>query len=416
MKLRISALLLFILCSTAQETEPSKESESANLKSYPAGKLYEAKLLQAKLGYAMEDSFTEALDVSDALGFYFKGLANGTDPVKAIALFKQGLSAMAKDSKQLRKRTLPKINKKQKLKILQKFNFSKHNETLYGKIDGIILEIYEYKVGKLKQYGIVIRPDNKAGQYPVIVYCHGAASGVPIYTIPSMAKIAKDGYLIVAPSFRGEDLFMDEIIGVPNPKSEGSIENLLGEPLDVLASGYGALNLPNAQGKKFAVIGHSFGSGAGLLALTMSKDIICMISYDAWMTNPFRFYWERLAGAYEGNDKIGLWGSWEAFCEQSSKEQLEGLMDRSVVHHAERITAPILMYTGGDKYYCDSAYRISHKLFAAKLKAANKVFEYFVMPDAGHNFVLYPSRNPAQKAYSMQKDWLKKYHPSRKAR
>ena len=46
----------------------------------------------------------------------------------------------------------------------------------------------------------------------------------------------------------------------------------------------------SVQGGKFAVIGHSFGSGVGLLAAARHPDTCCVISYDAWLVDPFRFY------------------------------------------------------------------------------------------------------------------------------
>ncbi len=92
--------------------------------------------------------------------------------------------------------------------------------------------------------------------------------------------------------------------------------------------------------------------------------------------------------------------------------QLSGLMTRSIVHHADRVKAPLLLMIGGA--YNGSVFHESHTDLTKRLASAEKVFRYEIIPGGGHNFVLYPHEQPAQEAFALQDAWLAKYHPPRK--
>jgi len=273
---------------------------------------------------------------------------------------------------------------------------------------GVLCRIVSFQVGKLKQYGVVLHP-RAAGRYPVIVFCHGAAFGVPTYSLPWLARLAAKGYLVAAPAMRGEELFTHyDTLGIGHAqalgyKSEGEIENLLGEPDDVLAMADGALRLPMAAGERFAIVGHSFGAGAGLLAAARSERVSCVVSYDAWLVNPFRYYWDRLRGGPNN------WLSWEDYLRQPVADQLHGLMARSIVHHAERLRAPVLLFMGGS--YNGSVFHQSHKELVAALERHDKVYHYDIVPGGDHNFKVYFRSGPALYALALQDRWLNHYHP-----
>jgi len=273
---------------------------------------------------------------------------------------------------------------------------------------GVSCRIAKFKVGELQQYGVVLQP-RAPGQYPVILFMHGAAFGVPTYSLPWLARLAAEGYLVAAPALRGEDLFTHpEVLGLTERlRCDGEIENLLGEVDDALAMADGALRLPTAAGPRFAIVGHSFGSGAGLLAAARSERVACVVSYDAWLVNPFRYYWDRL------RDGANNWLSWEDYLKQPVADQLTGLMARSIVHHAERVQAPLLLFMGGQ--YHGSVFHQSHQELVNQLKAHKKSFVYEIVPGGGHNFVLYARSGPALYAYDLQQKWLRHYHPPRAA-
>lgn len=270
--------------------------------------------------------------------------------------------------------------------------------------EGVNARVVEYEVDKLKLYGVVLWPA-APGKYPPILYLHGAAFGVPAYSLPWLANLAKRGYAIVAPALRGEELFSaGECLADVKPRTcQGQIENLAGEVDDALGMMDGAFKLEMVRPGTFAILGHSFGAGVGLLAAARSPQAACVISYDAWLTNPFRYYWDRL------RDGPNNWLSWEAYARQPAADQLAGLMARSIVHHAEQLKAPSLLFIGGA--YNGSVFHESHADLVARLKRLGRTHRYVIVPGGGHNFVLYPNEPPARAASPLQDQWLETYFP-----
>jgi len=145
------------------------------------------------------------------------------------------------------------------------------------------------------------------------------------------------------------------------------------------------------------------GAGVGLLVAARSSDAACVVSYDAWLTNPFRYSWDRMRRA--GNN----WLSWEEFCNQPVADQLAGLMKRSIVHHADQIQCPLQLFIGGA--YEGSVFHESHADFIAQLKKHKKTFTYDIVPDGGHNFVLYYNSTPARYAFRKHMVFLREHIP-----
>lgn len=284
------------------------------------------------------------------------------------------------------------------LRPLHKVNF--------GDTEGTDVFVVQWKVDNLTQYGVLVTPSQrpKGVQYPLLLYVHGAAFGVPTYAIPWLADMAREGYVIIGPAFRGEDLFATytPLKGLEY-KCEGEIENLDGEVDDALSAVSGARKLAFVSNGRFGIVGHSFGAGAGLLAAARSDDVACVVSYDAWLTNPFRYYWDRMRRGANN------WLSWADFCNKPVADQLAGLMARSIVHHAEHIDCPMLLFIGGA--YEGSVFHLSHADLIARLEAHNKPYIYDVVPDGGHNFVLDYGSEPATYAYKKHMEFLHKHLP-----
>ena len=352
-------------------------------------------------------------DVGPVLTLMLAGRKQVMDaPDKARALFEQGLALMAETETfpALPATDWPAKPNNVQLELLEEFTVPAdiYDYAGLGRVDGCSFQAAAFTVDGLKQYGVVVRPAQK-GKYPLLLYLHGAAFGVPDYSLPWLAHLARRGYVIVAPAFRGEPLFAGTNPALPDYECEGKIENLLGEVNDALGMVDGARRLPAVKPGRFGIVGHSFGSGAGLLAAARSDQVACVVSYDAWLTNPFRFYWERLANEFERSDRNYLWGSWPAFCRRPVKQQLHGLKARSIVHNARGISAPVLLFTGGA--YSDSAYHASHEDLTARLEEHGAQYEYHVMPRGGHNFMLYYSSLPARAAHKKMLAWLQRHHP-----
>jgi dienelactone hydrolase len=392
----------------ADEAQTAEQAERERMLAGKAG------VFRRDLAYRLEDGLTGGMDVSEPLKLYMKARAMGQNtPMERLKLYYTAMRVLKNAKlKPLPKTKWPALPKNVDLKLRTSF---KVQESVWNAMTipydaKASFRVVEYKVDGLKQYAIMT--EHKEKDRPLIIFSHGAAFGVPDYMLPWMARIASYGYVVAAPSLRGEPLLvrsMADYPTVPDHLSEGSIENLKGEPNDILGLAIGLREKGLCAKGKYGIVGHSFGAGAALMATVRTKDIAFMVSYDAWLTNPFRFYWERLANEGSMNDKAYLWGSWEAFAKQPAKQQLTELMTRSIVHHAAQVNSPLLLFIGGS--YNGSAYHYSHKELVKELKAHKKPFRYEIMPDGGHNFVLYSGVEPAVSAFKLQMAYTLKHLP-----
>ena len=355
--------------------------------------------VEEQLVNAIKAPLLEGKNVKDALQDWFDGrlLDSKGKKTEAVAKWKEGLTKL--------KDLMPLPTPKQKsipdaqFKKLQKFKIPDYPD--------VTMFVVQWEVDKLTQYGILMYPTTMVdgAKYPLILYCHGAAFGVPVHFLNWLAVIARKGYVIIGPAMRGEPLFqMDIPVKGEIRKCEGDIENLDGEVNDCLSMLSAAWKLPFVKPDEFAMIGHSFGAGAGLLAAAhASKQCKAVVSYDAWLVNPQRYYWDRMARGANN------WLSWADFCNHPVDEQLTGLMTRSIVHNAQRLKAPMLFFIGGA--YEGSVFHKSHDDLHKRLKEFKIPYTYEIVPNGGHNFVLYEDSAPAVHALKIQTDFLNKHYP-----
>ncbi len=273
------------------------------------------------------------------------------------------------------------------------------------------IDLVEWKVDNLKEYGVVLSPKNplKDAKYPLILYCHGAAFGLPGDFLNFLAELVELGYVVIGPSMRGESVFQFPFaINGKELKCEGEIENLDGEVNDCLSMLSAAWKLPHVRPDEFAMLGHSFGAGVGLLAAARGgKKAKAVVSYDAWLVNPQRYYWDRMRRAPRN------WDSWEDYCNQPALPQLTGLVKRSIIHNAEMIQCPLLLFIGGA--YQGSVFHQSHDDFILVLEKLHKKYKYETIPNGGHNFVLYRDSLPARLAWKSQMAFLEAHYPPLKS-
>jgi dienelactone hydrolase len=356
---------------------------------------------EATLVAALERPMITGMNVQAALECWFDGRAAvaAGDAGAAGAAFARGLDQLGDVQPLPKPEWAP--NPDGTLELLKSFSFPENH--------GVRSHIVVWTVANLKQHGILLAPESpdRTRRFPLLLYSHGAAFGVPLYALPWLARMCREGYVIVGPAYRGETLFATrQAIPGMDYTCEGKIENLDGEVDDALSAVAGAFKLPFVQPGKFAIIGHSFGAGIGLLVTTRTTDVACMVSYDAWLTNPFRYVWDRMRRGPNN------WLSWAEYCNQPVADQLAGLMKRSIVHNAERINCPLLLFMGGA--YDGSVFHQSHADLIAELRKYGKDFTYDLVPDGGHNFVLYYDSKPATYAYAVHMEFLKtRFPPSR---
>lgn len=286
-------------------------------------------------------------------------------------------------------------------------DFKEVTELKLSSYPKVRIQVVEWTVSGLKQYGLVFTPTGPAptAAYPLLLYTHGAAFGIPNSFCGWLAELVNKGYVVIAPAMRGEPLFQMQFpINGRELTCEGDIENLEGEVDDCLAMLSAAWKLPAVRKNEFAVIGHSFGAGVGLLAAARAgTSAKAVVSYDAWLVNPQRYYWDRMRRGANN------WLSWADFCNQPVADQLRGLLTRSIVHNARLLQCPLLLFMGGA--YDGSVFHLSHDDLRRELDRLEKKYSYVLVPDGDHNFVLREGSTPALFALQKQHDFLQRHFP-----
>jgi len=143
----------------------------------------------------------------------------------------------------------------------------------------ILIQKVSYRSGGLRIYGQVCRPAG-TGPFPLIVSNHGGATGLPSWNGGACADAARDGYVQIESSFRGQD------------GSGGQVELCLGEVDDVLRMIEIALEMPEVDRNRVVMWGSSLGGcitaralerGAPVKAAASVAGISNMkTAYDYW--------------------------------------------------------------------------------------------------------------------------------------
>ncbi|MCC6644804.1 MAG: prolyl oligopeptidase family serine peptidase [Polyangiaceae bacterium] len=124
----------------------------------------------------------------------------------------------------------------------------------------VVRERVCFRSGSLQIVGQVCRP-RRDGRFPVVVYAHASLFGLgPEWQGGACQAIAADGYVVVMPSFRGQD------------GSDGKVEGCLGEVDDAVAMHDMALAQPYADGRRTAWVGASHGGCVALRALARGTE------------------------------------------------------------------------------------------------------------------------------------------------
>lgn len=354
---------------------------------------------ETALVMALKEPLLAGLDVEAALQDWFDGRLLDSQGKKAEALLKwqEGMGKLSA------LQSLP----QPQWEGIPDASFTVLAELRMGAFPNVAVQVVQWTVDKLKQYGVLLFPKERPAdaEYPLILYCHGAAFGIPNSFCLWLAELVEQGYVVIGPAMRGEDLFQLQMtINGQILKCEGEIENLDGEVNDCLSMLSAAWKLPYVRKNEFAMIGHSFGSGAGLLTAARAGDKAkAVVSYDAWLVNPQRYYWDRMARGANN------WLSWADFCNQPVADQLRGLMTRSIVHNAWRLQCPLLLFMGDA--YDGSVFHLSHADLRRELDKHGKKYQYEPVPNGDHNFVLRIGSEPALYALKKQRAFLNTHYP-----
>ena len=222
-----------------------------------------------------------------------------------------------------------------------------------------------YPVDELRLTGLLHLPDGD-GPFPVIIANRGTIAR-DIYQ-PGMDSrafsdlMARSGYLVVAPDFRGYAGGDDG----PNPFYTGYYADVLGLiPL--------AQKLPMARPGKVGMWGHSRGASATIAALTIIDQIAAAVVY-APAPADLALDYERRKRQSGGNPGAATW----PFTPEQNPEAYRRI---SPISYLDAVDAPVMLHHGTADTTVDASASVA---IADTLRAAGKDVTLYLYDGAGH--------------------------------
>lgn len=166
------------------------------------------------------------------------------------------------------------------------------------------------------------------GPRPGIVFNHGGVSGVSADMMRRSADLARAGYMVFTPTYRGEG------------GSEGVVEVARGEVDDVIAAAAILRAHPRVRADRIGLVGSSHGALISVLAAARSNDwnavaAACgVMDVEAW----YRYL---VANNFDVSDSLSV-----AVYGRGPDDRPEAFTLRSAVRVAGQIRAPLLLQQG----------------------------------------------------------------------
>jgi len=236
--------------------------------------------------------------------------------------------------------------------------------------DGVEYEvqIYSYASGSLEVMCEAVFPGGSGeSAVPTLVLCHGGINGVTNRMRLKALELANDGYLVIMPSYRGEN------------GSDGEIEVALGEVDDVL----NCINLlrcnQSVDSSRLAVIGTSHGALIAALAASRDPEIPAVVCGYGVMDIVGWWYYLQDTGQYEEDDlSRRIYGG-------GPLDHPDEFAARSAIRVACIMEPPVMLVTGDS----DTLVPVSQQ--EAMVDAFNRCgktnYLYNKYTDAGHGFL-----------------------------
>ncbi len=250
------------------------------------------------------------------------------------------------------------------------------------------VEYVTYKSEGLNVKGVYVEPRNIApGEHPAVIFNHGGVSGVSKGTVKRCSDLAKEGYIVFAPSYRGED------------GGEGEIEIAAGEVDDVLNAFYILRKNKKVNPEKIAMLGTSHGALISILAAVREPDIAAVIEAYGVM-DIVNWYYYLVEAGFDVSDPISVktYG-------KGPKDKPEAFKKRSAVDRAHLIKQPVLITQGElDKVVPKSQALALKKAFD---KAGKKNYILNIYPYGKHGFVFWdqPELHTPEEMKSADSAW-----------
>jgi dipeptidyl aminopeptidase/acylaminoacyl peptidase len=252
---------------------------------------------------------------------------------------------------------------------------------------------YPSRDGKWQISAFVYVPHNapRDHTHPAIVYVHGGPQSQTINNFNRVVQyLANQGYLVIAPNYRGSSGYGKEFLDADRFDMGGA------DLQDVLAAADWIQQTGYVDPKKLVVMGGSYGGYMSMMALTKAPGVwaagVPIVPFVNWFTEVQNE--DPLLREYDlttMGDPVRNKTLWE---------------DRSPINFVDRIKAPVLLLAGGNDPRCPKS---EAQQVADAIKKRGGTAELKIYENEGHGFARVENQIDA---YTRVADFLKKYVPA----
>ena len=241
-------------------------------------------------------------------------------------------------------------------------------EQALGVENQVQVRSWTYLSDGLKVRGRLYVPPGRAGRRPVVVFNHDGVSGISREHHLAGLQLARRGYVVFSPSYRGED------------GSEGQVEIAKGEVRDVLHVLPLLASVPEADPERVVLAGASHGALISLLAAAQAPQVDGVI-FAYGVADLYR-WWDYLkATGRLGRDALTLrtYGD-------GPESRPDSFALRNGVDRVGRLKMPVLILQGEKDVITPPEQARILKEALDRAGVPNRLRLY---PDALHGFLVY---------------------------
>ncbi len=251
---------------------------------------------------------------------------------------------------------------------------------------------YPSKDGKWTISAFVYVPYNlpRNGEHPAIVYVHDGPTSQTVNTFNRFIQYAANqGYLVIAPNYRGSTGYGREF-------QQANLFDMGGGDLqDVLAAADWIKQTGYVDPKKVVLMGGSYGGYLTMMGVTKAPEMwaagIPIVPFVNWFTE------------IQNEDPVLQQSDLATMGDPVKNKAL--YEDRSPINFIDRIKAPLYLLAGGNDPRCP---KTEAQQVVNALKKRSGVAEYKVYDDEGHGFARVENQIDAYKRVA---DFLKAHVP-----
>jgi len=249
-----------------------------------------------------------------------------------------------------------------------------------------------YRSGRLQVTGyLFIDPFSDDDVEPCLIFNHGGVGGVSEAVKARCRWLARQGFLVFAPSYRGED------------DSEGEVEVARGEVDDVLAAMRILRGHPGVKDQQFVMLGTSHGALISIMALArpLGKELLKGVVAAYGVMDIYRWYQYLLDNDFDVSDSLSrrVYGNGPA-------DRPEAFAIRHALSLVEKLgDAPILLVQGEkDRIVPVDQARGMYRALVASGRKQDRLRTY---PQAGHGFLFWddPALHSPEELAETEQAW-----------